>query len=129
MGKQAKAEGSPASPKTAIVIGGGIIGISSAYQLAKRGAQVTVLESNPSISSVASYKNGAILCQSMAASWASATLIAKNPGELKTMKVGMDAWLDLDFYRWAGWFWMNSLVPGRADYNHESQRQLAWFSK
>ena len=86
------------------------------------------MESKPEISSVASYKNGAILCQSMAASWASATVIAKNPGELKTMKVGLNAWLDPNFYRWAAWFWFNSLVPGRASYNHESQRQLAWYS-
>ena len=86
------------------------------------------MESKPEISSVASFKNGAILCQSMAASWASATVIAKNPGELKTMKVGINAWLDPNFYRWAAWFWFNSLVPGRASYNHESQRQLAWFS-
>jgi len=115
-------------PKTAVVIGGGIIGISTAFQLARRGVQVTVLESKSQISSVSSYKNGAILCQSMAASWASATVLAKNPGELKTMKVGMSAWMDPNFYRWAAWFWFNSLVPGRASYNHESQRQLAWYS-
>ena len=39
---------------------------------------------------VASYCNGAILCQSMAASWASARLIAENPGE-----VPKNAWICL----------------------------------
>ena len=34
---------------------------------------------------VASFCNGAILCQSMAASWASAKLIAENPGEVQKM--------------------------------------------
>jgi hypothetical protein len=38
---------------------------------------------------VASYRNGAIICPSMAASWASATIISKNRGELKYMKVGL----------------------------------------
>ena len=90
---ESKLQDNVPQPKTAVVIGGGIIGISTAFQLARRGVQVTVLESRPEISSVSSYKNGAILCQSMAASWASATVLAKNPGELKTMKVGMNAWL------------------------------------
>ena len=34
-------------PGSAIIIGGGIIGISSALQLAKRGVNVTVLEEQP----------------------------------------------------------------------------------
>ena len=36
----------------------------------------------PPADQVASFCNGAILCQSMAASWASARLIAENPGEV-----------------------------------------------
>ncbi len=38
---------------------------------------------------VASYRNGAIICPSMAASWASATIISKNRGELKYIKIGL----------------------------------------
>lgn len=41
-------------PETAIVIGGGIAGCSSAYALARRGIKVTLLERNASIASAAS---------------------------------------------------------------------------
>ena len=79
----------------------------------------------------------------MAASWASANLIgrsvflsccsrqfflAQNPGELKTIRVGLSSWTDHRFYRWAAWFWSNSLMPGWAEANHESCRQLAALS-
>ena len=44
------------------------------------------------------------------------------------MVVGLAAWLDPAFYRWAAWFWLNSLAPGWAETNHEACRQLAWLS-
>lgn len=74
-------------PKTAVVVGGGIIGISSALQLAKRGIAVTVLEENDEVSKVASYCNGAIICNSMAASWASANLIGNSNSHLELDKL------------------------------------------
>ena len=73
----------PEPPRSALIVGGGIIGISSALQLARRGVKVTVVEECSQVSQVASYRNGAILCQSMAASWASAHLLSENPGECK----------------------------------------------
>jgi NADPH-dependent 2,4-dienoyl-CoA reductase/sulfur reductase-like enzyme len=39
-------------PATAIVIGGGIIGVSTAYQLARRGVAVTLLEERPEVGQV-----------------------------------------------------------------------------
>lgn len=115
-------------PPRTLVIGGGIIGLSTALRLAQKGSKVTVLESSAGVATVASYCNGAILCQSMAASWASSNIMIQNPGELKSIKISLAAWTDLAFYKWAFWFWFNSLFPGRAAYNHESQRQLAHYS-
>ena len=79
------------------------------------------------VSQVASFRNGAIICQSMAASWASQHLIASNPGELKSVRLSWRALTDVKFWVWSAWFWYNSLVPGRAEYNHQSCRLLAWL--
>ena len=38
------------------------------------------------------------------------------------MRVSLAAWLDPQFWRWAAWFWLNSLMPGWADFNHQSHR-------
>jgi D-amino-acid dehydrogenase len=51
-------------PRT-IVIGGGVAGLCTAYYLAKRGAQVTIIESNK-IGSGASAGNGGWLCPAQA---------------------------------------------------------------
>ena len=89
------------------------MGLATALRLSERGSKVTILESAGDVATVASYCNGAILCQSMAASWASSNIMRENKGELKSIRVRLAAWLDPAFYRWAAWFWFNSLVPGR----------------
>ena len=38
------------------------------------------------------------------------------------MRVSLAAWLDPQFWRWAAWFWLNSLMPGWANFNHQSHR-------
>ena len=58
----------------------------------------------------------------------SVIFLAQNPGELKNIRVGLSSWTDHRFYRWAAWFWANSLMPGWAEANHESCRQLAALS-
>ena len=116
-----------APPRSALIVGGGIIGISSALQLARRGLEVTVVEECQEVSQVASFRNGAILCQSMAASWASAHLLSENPGEMKSLRLGWRALTDLNFLVWSAWFWYNSLRPSRAQHNHQSCRLLAWL--
>ena len=54
---------------------------------------------------VASYCNGAILCQSMAASWASARLMAENPGEVKKMRVRQQGGGGGEAGLWRCWLW------------------------
>ena len=117
----------PDPPRSALIVGGGIIGISSALQLARRGVKVTVVEENSQVSQGASYRNGAILCQSMAASWACAHLLSENPGEMKSLRLGWRALTDPKFLLWCGWFWYNSLLSSRAQHNHQSCRLLAWL--
>jgi D-amino-acid dehydrogenase len=57
-------QGELTGPKTVIVVGGGVLGITSAYYLAEKGFQVTVLEKNSSVADwgTASHQNGGLLC-------------------------------------------------------------------
>ena len=43
------------------------------------------------------------------------------------MRLGWRALTDLRFLVWSGWFWYNSLLTTRAQYNHQSCRLLAWL--
>ena len=52
-----------------IVIGGGLLGLSTAYVLLERGHQVTVLETCENVGMEASHKNGGILTPSMSDPW------------------------------------------------------------
>lgn len=52
-----------------IVIGAGVIGIATAYHLARAGVEVTVLERGRQVAGETSFANGAILTPSMADPW------------------------------------------------------------
>ena len=58
-------------------IGGGIMGLGSAWYLSQRGYKVTVLEQKSEVAMGASSINGAMLCPSMCASWASLKLVSE----------------------------------------------------
>lgn len=52
-----------------VVVGAGLMGVSTAYFLAKDGHQVTVLDRRPEVARETSYANGGILTPSMADPW------------------------------------------------------------
>ena len=53
MAKERKVEVREAAlPRTALVVGGGVIGVSTAYQLARRGVSVTLLEERDQLAQV-----------------------------------------------------------------------------
>jgi len=53
-----------ASNKKIIVLGGGVIGVTSAYYLAEKGYDVTVIEQDNDLAKATSFANGAQLCYS-----------------------------------------------------------------
>ena len=64
------------SPKIA-VIGAGITGVTTAYMLARKGAQVTLFEANPYPAMETSYANGGQLSASNAEVWNSVPTVLK----------------------------------------------------
>ncbi|TAK53447.1 MAG: FAD-dependent oxidoreductase [Gammaproteobacteria bacterium] len=56
-------------PDVVVVIGAGLIGLTTAYELLQRGRQVLVLDAGPDVAQGASHANGSILTPSMADPW------------------------------------------------------------
>jgi D-amino-acid dehydrogenase len=93
-----------------IVMGGGVIGVTTAYWLAQTGHEVQVLERNGDVGEETSFQNGALLAPGHSQSWAA-------PGALWTLAKSVfqkDPALrfrfnsDPQFWRWAMKFLANS---------------------
>src|SRR5947207_2488568 len=55
----------------AVVIGGGIVGVTSAYYLAKDGHEVTLIEREPALATLASAGNAGLIAPGHSFAWAS----------------------------------------------------------
>lgn len=66
-----------ASGRRVLVLGGGIIGTTTAYALAKRGFEVTVVERQDGVGLETSFANGSLITPSMADPWAAPGLPMK----------------------------------------------------
>ena len=53
-----------AEPKSVVVVGGGVIGLASAYYLARAGRRVTVIERDPTLLSGSSEGNAGMVVPS-----------------------------------------------------------------
>jgi len=95
--------------KNIIIIGGGIVGLSSAYFLQKEGHQVTVIDKSD-ITSGASFVNAGYITPSHIIPMASPGMIAKG---IKMMfnsasPFYMKPRWDIDFFKWAWYFHKSS---------------------
>ena len=62
----------------ALIIGGGLSGVTTAHRLAKRGCSVVLVEANEDVGLGANFANGAMLVPSQTAPW-------NTPGILSTL--------------------------------------------
>lgn len=56
-------------PRT-VVVGAGVVGLTTAYELATRGHRVTVVDSEAAPGMLASFLNGSLICPSLLTPWA-----------------------------------------------------------
>ena len=121
---------SPTSPRNIVVIGAGIIGVTTAYLLAREGHSVTVVEREDGPGLETSFANGGQLSAGEAAPWA-------GPGvPLQALKwLGRtDAPLrlrlkaDPDQWRWLWRFWRRCNLTAQRD-GAARNAQLAMLSR
>jgi D-amino-acid dehydrogenase len=112
------------------VLGGGVLGVTSAYELARRGHEVTVIERNGEVARECSFANGGQLSYSHSEPWANPHVFPK----LFKWMWQEDAPLVLRFntdphmIRWGLLFLMNC-TPARARRHSEVMLRLGLYSK
>ncbi|MBO0323403.1 FAD-dependent oxidoreductase [Muricauda sp. CAU 1633] len=101
--------------KNVIIVGGGIVGLSTAYFLQKEGHQVTVLDKSD-ISSGASFVNAGYLTPSHIIPLASPGMISKGIKYMfnSSSPFYMKPRLDLDFIKWA-WYFKKSSTKAKVE--------------
>lgn len=92
-------------PRVAI-IGAGVVGILSAYSLAKRGAKVTVIERNPAAAHGCSQANAGILAIGHASAWAKPAAVRSILRAVVGIEPGVQVTqlIDPTLWRWGAQF-------------------------
>src|SRR5260370_15842687 len=121
---------SDVSSMKAVVIGAGVVGVTTAYYLAKSGHEVTVVEREPEVATVASAGNAGLIAPSHSFGWASPTapmeLLRSLTVEDKALRVNpvkapaMAAW---------GHKFLRERTADRARYNSLVTLRLAQYSQ
>jgi D-amino-acid dehydrogenase len=82
------------------VIGAGVIGVTTAYYLAERGHEVTVIDREPEVANGASFGNGGQLSYTFTDALAKPAFLAKIPGILAGRDPGSKVRLDAALVPW-----------------------------
>jgi D-amino-acid dehydrogenase len=112
------------------VLGAGVIGVSTAYALARLGHEVIVIDKAADVGQGVSFANGAQLSYSYTDPLASPSILKKLPGYLsgadKAMQLRFSA--RADYIRW-GISFLRNCFPKRFEKNREARRDLSKASE
>ena len=112
------------------VIGGGVIGVCTAYFLAQAGHEVVVVERRGNVAEESSFGNAGITAPAYATPWAAPGM----PGKILSYLFKADApirlrpTLDPAFWRWAG-SWLSECELARFRVNLERMQRVALYSR
>jgi len=113
-----------------LVLGAGVIGITTAYALARRGCKVTVLDRGNSLAAGASFANGGQLSYSFVDPLASPQMVRALPGILmgRNPSARLKGGPSADLLRWGATF-LRECTAARSRRNLERAVMLALESK
>lgn len=112
------------------VLGAGVIGVTTAYALAKHGYKITIFDQAGSIAAGATFANGAQLSYSFVDPMASPAMLKKLPAILlgKDPNIKQKPSLRPDYLRWGAYFMGNCTEP-KVNSNLENAISLAIDSR
>ncbi|KDO26330.1 hypothetical protein SPRG_08403 [Saprolegnia parasitica CBS 223.65] len=119
-----------------VVLGGGIIGLTTCYYLAKRGHEVVCIEKESQVGMLASFKNGTFFDSTLYSSWADFSVLYRKQthassspkSKQKAFRIEAAAWMDPAFWSW-GLKFMTSATSRRAKDNGRKIRDLGFYSQ
>ncbi|OUS03960.1 D-amino acid dehydrogenase [Rhodobacterales bacterium 52_120_T64] len=109
--------------KKVAVIGAGITGVTTAYRLAKKGADVTIFESNSYPAMETSYANGGQLSASNAEVWNSASTVVKGVGWMFSAGAPL---LMNPKPSWHKYSWLAEFVAAIPNYEKNTVQTVKW---
>lgn len=113
-----------------IILGSGVIGVSSAYYLAKKGFEVTVLDRQPEVGMETSFANAGQISPGYAAPWAAPGVPMKALRWLFQRHAPLAIKPDFSLWQWQ-WTYqlLNNCTAKRYDQNKERMVRLAEYSR
>lgn len=113
-----------------IILGSGLLGVTTAYELGKRGFNVTVLERQSKSGAETSFANGGQLSYSHAEPWASPHVLAKLPKWIfdPSAPLVFRPRADWEMIKW-GLKFLANCTPSRASANCITMLRLGMYSR
>jgi D-amino-acid dehydrogenase len=116
--------------KQVAVIGGGVVGVCTAYFLAEAGHEVVVIERHPTVAQEASYANGGVISPGYSAPWAAPGMPGKLLSNLfkSESALSLRPTLDRALWRWIR-RWVSECELERYRINATRMQRIAFYSR